>query len=314
MLKLYPAIQPYAEHSLQVDDTHSLYVEECGNPHGIPVLFLHGGPGVGCNPDSRRFFNPKYYRIILFDQRGSGRSKPYASLVNNTTQDLIADIEKIREHCKVDCWMLFGGSWGSTLAIMYAQTYPKQVRGMVLRGIFLARQEDLDWFYKDGASRVFPDHWAKFASQVSAYKRDNLIQAYYELLTGADELECMAAAKAWARWEAVCATLDPNPHLEKQFIHPHIALSMSKIETHYFVNNIFMQDNSILHNMDQIAHIPAIIVHGRYDMVCPLDNAHKLHSAWAASKLHIIRDAGHAACEPGIVSALVAATNDLVIV
>lgn len=311
MLTLYPAIKPYTDYVLQVDNTHSIYVEECGEPDGIPVLFLHGGPGGGCSVEHRRFFDPKRYRIILFDQRGSGRSKPHASLVNNTTQDLIADIEQIRKHCQVEQWMLFGGSWGATLALLYAQAYPNLVTSMVLRGIFLGRSTDLQWFYQQGAAKVFPDHWKNFIRPIARNKRDNLIDAYYELLIGSDEIVSMAAAKAWARWEAVCSTLHPNPQLERQFTQPRFVVSMAKIAAHYFTNKLFIEENTIIKHMASIAHIPSIIVHGRYDMICPLDNAYELHNAWPESQLQIIRDAGHSAMEPGTTNALIHATKQM---
>lgn len=312
MFRLYPAIQPYADYTLQVDKIHSIYVEECGNPDGIPVLFLHGGPGIGCDAEHRRFFDPLRFRIILFDQRGSGRSKPHANLINNTTQSLVSDIEKIRNHCKVNKWILFGGSWGATLALIYAQKYPKHVASMVLRGTFLGRRQDLQWFYQEGgASRIFPEYWRNFVELIDYNKRDNLVKAYYELLTGEDEVICMAAAKSWSRWESVCATLDPNPHIEQQLVQPHVALGLARIESHYFVNKLFVEDNSILKNIHYIAHIPSVIVHGRYDMICPLDNAYELHTAWPVSSLHIVRDAGHAACEAGMINALISAIDEM---
>jgi len=312
MLTLYPSIKPYAEHNLQVDDLHTLYVEESGEPTGIPVLFLHGGPGIGCNPDHRRFFDPKRYRIVLFDQRGCGKSTPYLCITNNTTQDLIGDIEKIREYLNVKKWMLFGGSWGATLALLYSQQYPQNVTSMVLRGVFLGRQQDLNWLFKEGGvSKFFPDHWDTFISHVPVERRDDTVKAYYDLLRGDNEIMHMTLAKSWGLWEAECTTLEVNPDNEKKFTNPHLALSVAEIETHYFVNKMFIEENQIINNMPKIAHIPGIIVHGRYDMVCPLDNSYELHKAWPESRLEIIRHAGHAALEPGITDVLILATNEL---
>lgn len=312
MLTLYPPIKPFADHKLRVDDIHTLYVEQSGDPYGIPVVFIHGGPGSGCATDHRRFFDPKRYHIILYDQRGCGHSTPHACIENNTTNDLIADLEKIREHLKVDKWMLFGGSWGSTLALLYAQAHPTRVLSMILRGVFLCRERDLNWFYREGgASRIYPEHWQDFVEQIPVEQHDDLISAYHELLTGDDDIVRMNMAKSWARWEAVCCTLELNPHMEKMFASPRLATSLSVIETHYFKNKCFIKENQILDNMHKIRNIPGIIVHGRYDMVCPLDNAFAVYKAWQEAELNIIRRAGHTAMEPAIVSALVHATNEL---
>ena len=309
---LYPEIKPYATHSLKVDELHELYIEECGEKSGIPVVFLHGGPGGGIDPDYRRYFDPQKYRIILFDQRGSGRSTPHAELTDNTTQHLIDDLEKLRKFCGIKQWMLFGGSWGSTFALLYAQAYPERVSAMILRGIFLARDQDYRWLYEQGASLVYPDFWEEFQNHVAADKRDDLVSAYYEKLTGSDEIARMAAAKAWSIWEGRLATLHPNPKLVDHFTDPRTALSLAKIEAHYFKNRCFIGANQILENMDKIQEIPGIIVHGRYDMICTLDNAHTLHKAWPISQLHIVRDAGHSAGEIGNVDALVRATRSMV--
>jgi proline iminopeptidase len=311
MHPLYPHIKPYNIFNLAVDDTHTLYVEESGNIDGIPVLFIHGGPGAGCSADDRCFFDPEKYRIILFDQRGSGRSTPHAELKNNTTQDLIADIEKIRSHLQIERWMLFGGSWGSTLSLLYAQHHPDCVLAMVLRGIFLCRQKDLYWFYQDGASQIFPDYWQDFIDPIPEAKRDNILDAYHQLLTSDNELAKMNAAKHWSIWEGRCATLRPNPSVVDTFSNIHMALSLSRIEAHYFVNHIFFEDDVILKNMDKIADIPATIIHGRYDIICPLDNAVSLQRAWPKAELHIVREAGHASRDPGIVDALVKATDEM---
>lgn len=309
MLTLYPPIQPYAVHQLAVETPHVLHVEESGNSTGLPVLFLHGGPGAGCSEYHRRFFDPERYRIILFDQRGAGLSTPHAALENNTTQALVQDIEAIRKHLGIEQWVLFGGSWGSTLALVYAETHPNRVFNMVLRGIFLCRHQDLHWFYQDGASRIFPDHFEAFIEQLDTEERKNIISSYYKRLTGDNDIARMAAAKAWALWEGSCSTLEPNTQVIDAFINPHTAMSLARIEAHYFINNTFLEADQLLNNAPLLANIPGTIVHGRYDIVCPLDNALSLHKAWPGSELHIIRDAGHSATEPGIINALVAATN-----
>ena len=309
MKKLYPPIKPFNQHKIEVDSPHKLYIEECGDPDGLPVLFVHGGPGAGCTEDDRRFFDPMRYRIILFDQRGCGRSKPHGSLENNDTQALIRDMETIRESLGLQRWMLFGGSWGSTLSLLYAQAHPERVMGMIMRGIFLCREEDFKWFYQEGASQIFPDYWEEFMLPISETKRTDVISAYYKLLNSNDELARMGAAKHWAQWEGQCATLHPCKTVFNRFTHPHTAMSLARIEAHYFLNKSFIEPNQILQNMHKLENIPGIIVHGRYDMICPLDNAYKLHHAWERSELHIIRDAGHASSEPGTTDALVNATN-----
>ncbi len=312
MIALYPDIKPYQSHRLAVTPPHILYVEESGNPNGIPVLFVHGGPGGGCSPKARCFFNPQRYRIILFDQRGCGHSEPHACLSDNTTQALVEDMEAIRKHLGIDRWVLFGGSWGSTLSLAYAQTHPQQVLGMVLRGIFLCRQQELDWFYNaGGANRIFPDYWQDFADEVELQAGEDYIHAYHRVLHGGNELASMAAAKAWSLWEARCSTLRPNHDLEEHMAEAHTAVAMAHIENHYFVNDSFLRANPLLENMETVAEIPGIIVHGRYDMVCPLENAVELHRRWPASELHIIRDAGHSAFEASNADALVKATNEM---
>lgn len=311
MQVLYPEIKPYREHKINVDAPHVLHVEECGNPDGIPVLFLHGGPGAGCESYHRRFFDPQKYRIVLFDQRGCGRSTPHGCLELNTTQHLVADIETIRTQLQVEDWVLFGGSWGSTLALVYAQTHPERVRGMIVRGIFLSRQKDLDWFYKDGANRIFPDAWTDLIKPVRENMRNDLIAAYDKLLHSNNDLQRMSAAKAWSAWEGHCATLRPNNNVLDHFTDTHTAVSLALIEVHYFKHHSFLEENQILRNMDRIKHIPGMIVHGRYDMICPLDNATDLHHEWVNSELQIIRDAGHSAAEAGIIDALVRATDEM---
>lgn len=312
MLTLYPPIHPYNEFTLAVDSPHQLYVEECGNPDGIPILYLHGGPGTGCTSDNRRFFDPNIYRIILFDQRGCGRSTPHIELQKNNTQELVKDIEKIREYLQIDQWILFGGSWGSTLGLVYAQTHPAQVLGLVLRGVFLNRHEDIQWLFGGaGANRIFPEYWEEFLSIVPDNLRHNPIVAYYEMLTGEDEVTRMAAAKNWSSWEGNCATLEPSKHVLDYLKNPHTALGLACIECHYFINNCFLEPNQILRNIEKIEDIPAIIVHGRYDSVCTMDNSWELNKVWSNSDLIIVRDAGHSAYEPGIIDALIRATKTI---
>ncbi|MBU2885594.1 prolyl aminopeptidase [Gilvimarinus agarilyticus] len=309
MLMFYPEIKPYARHQIAVDAPHELYVDESGNPDGIPVLFVHGGPGAGCGKYDRRFFDPELYRIILFDQRGCGRSTPHAELGGNNTQALVADIEKIRLQLGVDKWVVFGGSWGSTLSLVYAEAYPEHVLGLILRGIFLCRDQDLHWFYQHGASSIFPDYWQDFLAPIPEGERGDLMSAYYQRLTSDNELQMMSAAKAWSLWEGRCATLRPNQDVVDAFSNPFKALALAKIEAHYFTHKAFLQDNQILANADKLSGIPGMIVHGRYDMVCPLDNAFALQKAWPEAELQIIRDAGHASREAGIVDALIRATD-----
>ena len=309
MASLYPPIQPYATHSLAVASPHVLYIEECGNPDGLPVLFVHGGPGAGCEPWHRRFFDPEQYRIILFDQRGAGRSTPHAELEGNTTADLVADMEAIREHLGVERWVLFGGSWGSTLSLVYAETHPERVLGLILRGIFLCRPEEIRWFYQEGASRIFPDHWEDFLRPIPAAERGDLLHAYYRRLTGEDEVARMAAAKAWSLWEGRTATLRPRRAVIDHFADPHTALALARIEAHYFVHGAFLEPNQILRDAQRLAGIPGLVVQGRYDIICPLQSAWELHRAWPRAELQIVPDAGHAASEPGTVDALVKATR-----
>ena len=311
MLTLYPEIKPYARHQLAVEHPHELYVDESGTPDGLPVVFVHGGPGAGCDEASRRWFDPTVYRIVTFDQRGCGRSTPHASLDRNTTWDLVADMERIREHLGIDKWVLFGGSWGSTLALAYAQTHPERVHALILRGIFLCRPQEIEWFYQAGASRLFPDYWEDYLAPIPAEERHDLVGAFYRRLTGSDQIAQMHAAKAWSVWEGRTATLRPNGHVIERFSEPQRALSIARIECHYFVNDAFLGEDQLLRDMHKIAHIPGVIVHGRYDVICPLDNAWALHQAWPNSELSIIRDAGHAAGEPGITDALVRATGQV---
>lgn len=304
---LYPRIKPYATHQLKVDSPHILHVEEAGEPDGIPILFVHGGPGAGCMPYHRTFFDPEQYRIILFDQRGCGRSIPHAELDENHTQALVEDMERIRKFLGVDKWILFGGSWGSTLSLVYAQTYPQSVLGMILRGIFLCRRSEIEWFYQGGAAKIFPDHWQEFISIIPENERNNMVAAYYKRLTGENELARMAAAKAWARWEGQTSTLQPNKTVISSYTEPYTAMSLSRIECHYFMNDSFLEPNQILNNMASIKDIPGVIVQGRYDIVCPMESAWELHQSWPSSELLIV-EAGHSATEQATVDALVRST------
>lgn len=312
MRTLFPRIKPYNEFQLTVDLPHRIHVEECGNPRGLPVLFVHGGPGAGCEDYHRQFFDPEIYRIVLFDQRGAGRSTPHAELRGNTTQALVADMEAIREHLGIDQWVLFGGSWGSTLSLVYAQAHPERVLGMVLRGIFLCRAREIHWFYQEGASRIFPDAWQDFISVIPEAERGKLLEAYHARLTGEDEIARLAAAKAWATWEGRTSTLRPRRSVVEHFSDPHTALSLARIECHFFRNNTFIDDNQILRDAGKLADIPGTIVQGRYDVVCPMESAWELHRAWPMSDLEVISDAGHSATEAGIVDALVKATQAMV--
>ncbi len=311
MRQLYPDIQPYQSHKIKVDAPHELYVEECGNPDGLPVVFIHGGPGAGCESYHRRFFDPEIYRIILFDQRGCGKSTPHASLENNTTQDLVADMETIREQLKINRWVLFGGSWGSTLSLVYAETHPDRVMGMILRGIFLCRKKEIDWFYQRGADRIFPDYWQDFIAPIPQDERKDMLGAYYKRLSGENEIARMQAAKAWSIWEGRTATLKSNRNVIDHFGNPYTALSLARIEAHYFINHAFLEENQILQQADRLQNIPGFIVQGRYDIICPLETAWELHQAWPKAEFTIVADAGHSATEPGTVHALVSASDKL---
>jgi proline iminopeptidase len=309
MKDLYPEILPYRAEHLAVDDRHSLYIEQVGHAHGLPALFLHGGPGAGCEPYHRRFFDPARYRVVLFDQRGAGRSTPHADLEDNTTWDLVADIERIREHLGIERWLLFGGSWGSTLALAYAERYPERVRALVLRGIFLCRPHEIAWFYQEGTSRLFPDYWEDFVAPVAPDERGDMLAAYRRLLTGEDELRRLAAARAWSVWEGRTATLLPDERVAGHFAQAHVALSMARIECHYFVNDAFLRPNQLIEDAGRLAGIPGVIVHGRYDVICPVENAWELHRAWPGSELVIVPDAGHSAAEAPTRARLVEATD-----
>jgi proline iminopeptidase len=308
---LYAPIQPFAIHHWKVDSLHTIYVEQCGNPKGVPVLFLHGGPGGACQPYHRQFFDPDIYHIVLFDQRGCGRSTPHVELRNNTTQDLLNDIEAIREKLGVKQWILFGGSWGSTLALVYAQNYPQRVRAMILRGIFLARQQDIDWFYRSGTRHFYPEQWQDFIALLGNDAQDDPVQAYHELFSGNDEIKRMKAAKAWTLWESQTSTLELDHSLPRQKADTHAAMSLAMLECHYMINQCFINETPVLESCDRITDIPGIICHGRYDMICPVHQAYELHTAWPASSLKIIETSGHAATESKILSALVDATQQI---
>lgn len=309
MRPLYPEIHPFNEFNLKVSERHTLYIEESGNPKGIPVVFIHGGPGGGTSASHRSFFDPEKYRIILFDQRGCGRSTPHSELRDNTTQFLIEDMEKIRQHLNIEQWLLFGGSWGSTLSLLYAQAHPNNVLGLILRGIFLCREQDIQWFYQKGASAVFPDYWKEYIHIIPKDERHNILEAYYNRLTSNNELARMSAAKAWSIWEGRCSTLAPNHGIVDHFSDPHFALAMARIEAHYFINNAFIEKNQIINDCQKINHLKTTIIHGRYDMVCPAEQAMTLYDALPNAELHIVRDAGHSAFEAGISDNLIKATD-----
>jgi proline iminopeptidase len=308
--ELYPPIEPFDSGYLAVGDGHEIYYEQCGNPRGKPAVFVHGGPGAGGDANARRFFDPAGYRIVVFDQRGAGRSLPHASLVANTTWHLVADMELLRQHLNIERWLVFGGSWGSTLALAYAETHPGAVTEIVLRGIFLLRRVELHWFYQHGASMVFPELWQEFLAPIPPAERRDLLAAYHRRLTGADTEAQLAAARAWSIWEGATSSLWPNAARAAQFGAPQFALALARIEAHYFVNHGFFADeNQLLTGAEAIRGIPAVIVHGRYDMVCPIDTAFRLHQRWPEADLRIVLDAGHSAYEPGITAELVTATD-----
>ena len=307
---LYPPIEPYNTGRLRVSALHELYFEESGNPNGKPVLFVHGGPGGGTDEAQRRFFDPAAYRIVLFDQRGCGKSTPHASLEENTTWHLVEDMEALRRHLGIERWQVFGGSWGSTLSLAYAQKHPERVTELVLRGIFLLRKQEIDWFYQHGAHLFFPDAWEDFLAPIPPEERGDLVQAYQRRLMGPDAQVRQAAAKAWSIWEARTSYLLPKAEVVAHYGEDAYSLAFSRIECHYFVNRgFFRSDNQLLEDVPRIRHIPAVIVQGRYDMPCPMESAWALHKAWPEAELKIIQDAGHSAYEPGTTSALVEATD-----
>lgn len=301
----FPAIEPYDQGFIATDSGHQIYWEACGNPDGLPALFLHGGPGGGCSGASRRYFDPASFRIVLFDQRGCGRTKPAGSLVSNTTPHLIADIESLRQHLHIEKWLLFGGSWGATLALAYAGQFPGRVSAMVLRGAFAARQSELDWLYKNGAAKLFPEAWMRFLAFIPEAERGDLIGAYYSRLTCGDAMIENAAARTWCLWEDALATFLPSPLLADAAE----MRSLARIEAHYFVNRGFIDGDDLIANSHRLRNIPGIIVQGRYDCVTPPATAWALHQAWPGSQIKLIDGAGHASSEPGIAEALVAATD-----
>ena len=311
-LTLYPPIEPYRSGMLKVTGGHEMYFEECGNPAGQPVLMVHGGPGGGSNPNMRRYHDPQRYRIILFDQRGCGRSTPNASLEANTTWDLVADMEQLRSELRLERWQLLGGSWGSTLALAYAERHPERVEALILRGVFLLRRAELEWFYQDGCGWIFPEDFEAFQRLIPAAERGDMIAAYHRRLTGPDRAVRVAAAKAWSIWEGSTLSLQPDPERIKQFSIDAYALAFARLECHYFVNAGFFEvDGQLLRDAERIAAIPGTIVHGRYDVVTPVKNAYDLKKAWPQAELRIVPDAGHAMSEPGIIHELISATRKL---
>ena len=306
----FPEIQPTKKYYFRVSEIHELYVEEMGNPNGQPVVFLHGGPGAGINENHRRIFDPAHFRIILFDQRGAGQSRPHADLRENTTWDLVADIERLRVHLGVTKWMVFGGSWGSTLALAYAETHPTSVSHLILRGIFLCREEEIEWFYQKGAHQIFPDVWEKYVEPIPLEERHDLVSAFYRRLTSEDESVRLSAARAWSGWEGSTIHLIPDESAFLKFSADHMAVALARIECHYFMNHCWWRtDNQLIEDIDRIRHIPTVIIHGRYDVVCPIKNAFDLHAAFPEAEFQVVADAGHAFSEPGILKALMAAVE-----
>ena len=309
MKSLYPHLEPFEVNFLEIDD-HKIYYEESGNPNGKPAIFVHGGPGGGGSTEVRRFFNPELYKIIVFDQRGCGRSKPHASLKDNTTWHLVSDMERIREKLGIEQWLVFGGSWGSTLSLAYAQAHPTRVSELVLRGIFMLRKKELDWFYQEGASKIFPEPWQEFLQPIEDDKRDNLMDAYREIFYGDDQEKKLKAAVAWSKWEAATSSLLISKSRVDEFQNPEFALAFAMIENHYFVNKGFFKDeNQLLENLDVIRHIPAVIVQGRYDVVCPMESAWELANKWPEAEFIVTPNSGHSAFEKENIAALVAATD-----
>ena len=306
---LYPAIEPYESGWLDVGDGHRLYWERCGTPGAKPVVFLHGGPGAGCSPDHRRQFDPERYDILLFDQRGCGRSTPHASLEANTTWHLVDDIERLRETIGVERWQVFGGSWGSTLALAYAEAHPQRVTELVLRGIFTFRQTELDWLYRYGASEIFPDKWEEFLAPIPEAERDDLVGAYHRRLTGDDAAERLAAAKAWSKWEAETVTLLPNPEVIDTHTSDDFAIAIARIENHYMINKGWLDEGQLIEGAARLHGIPGVIVQGRYDCCTPPSAAWDLHKAWPQAELVIVPDGGHLFNEPGILDGLIRATD-----
>jgi proline iminopeptidase len=307
---LFPPIEPYAKGMLPLDAPHAMYWEQCGKPEGAPVLFLHGGPGAGATPTHRRFFDPAHYRIVIFDQRGAGRSTPLGSLVDNSTAHLVADIERLRRHLQVERWTVFGGSWGSTLALAYAEAHPERVRALVLRGIFLCRKSEIDWFLY-GIRTIFPEPWRAFSGFLPAAERTDILGNYYRRLTDADPAIHMPAARAWSVYEGACSTLLPSPDTVAAFGEDRMALGMSRIEAHYFKHHLYTPETDLVAHLGPLRKIPATIIQGRYDLVCPIMNADELARAWPEAEYIVVPDAGHSAMEPGIRQRLVATMERL---
>ena len=310
MRDLYPPIEPYNLGKLPVSQLHTIHYEESGNPQGKPVVFLHGGPGGGIVPMYRQYFDPQQWRIVIFAQRGCGRSTPYAELRENTTWDLVDDIEKLRQHLSIEKWVVFGGSWGSTLALAYSQTHPDSCKGLILRGIFMLRPSEISWFYQEGASYIYPDAWEEYLKPIPLEERDDLLSAFYKRLTSDDKQVRLAAAKAWSVWEASTSKLIPSVASKQRFGMAKFAEAFARIECHYFVNKgFFDRENLLLENIDRIRHLPGVIVQGRYDVVCPMKSAWELHKAWQEAEFIVIPDAGHSVSEPGIKDALIQASD-----
>jgi proline iminopeptidase len=306
MRDLYPAIEPYNQGKLKVSELHTIHYEESGNRQGKPVIFLHGGPGGGIVPMYRQYFDPQQWRIVIFDQRGCGQSTPYAELRENTTWDLVQDIEQLRQKLEIDKWVVFGGSWGSTLALAYAQTHPERCKGLILRGIFLLRASEIRWFYQAGANHIYPDAWQEYLKPIPLEERDDLLAAYHKRLTSEDREIRLEAARAWSVWEASTSKLIPSQVSQASFARSEFAEAFARIECHYFVNRgFFARENQLLENIGQIDHLPGVIVQGRYDVVCPMISAWELHQAWQSAELIVIDDAGHSVSEPGIKDALI---------
>ncbi|NEO21574.1 MULTISPECIES: prolyl aminopeptidase [unclassified Moorena] len=314
MRELYPPIEPYNQQTLTVSNLHTIYFEESGNPQGQPVVVLHGGPGGGSQPVYRQYFDPQKWRIVMFDQRGCGQSIPHAELEQNTTWDLVSDIEKLRVKLGIEQWVVFGGSWGSTLSLAYSQTHPERCLGLILRGIFMLRQKEIRWFYQEGTSYIFPDAWEDYIKPIPEAERHDLISAYYRRLTSPDPQTRNSAARAWSIWEASTSKLFQDPTLIQKFGEGEFADAFARIECHYFVNKgFFEREDQLLRNVDRIKSIPGVIVQGRYDVVCPMVSAWELHRAWPEAELIVVPDAGHSMAEPGIRSALLEATDKFLI-
>jgi len=313
VIEFYPEIEPFNHFMLDVSDKHTLYIEQCGNPLGEPIVFLHGGPGLGCSIQDRRFFDPKMFHIILFDQRGCGRSLPHGCLTNNETSLLVEDLEKIRNKLKIDKWHVFGGSWGSVLSLIYAQSYPKRIKSLILRGIFLARQQDITWTYSGGGStKVFSDHWQDFLNATADIEKDISKESIHNVLMGTDVESAMRMAKAWSKWDISCCTLLPNYEYLEQCTTDENSWTLARHAFHYMVNNCFLSENQIISNCSKIADIPTVIIHGRYDIVCPFENAWLLHQHLPRSQLLISNSAGHASIEPETRHLLITATQKVI--